>query len=354
MINDPLGHVLLKERLLRTVPHLLNQWEEPHGKRTSAPPHAHWVITGVGSSEAHARFLVHLIHTYSRATAEYRPLSAFLERPPMNAHHAGLIVFSQGLSPNACLALRQHQHFAHTILFSAPIASILEDATEAMGLLVEQLIQSHSVTWVPFGEDTERGLLVRTLGPISGYLAAIEWLQNTYPPGPKKISKVLFQDSLEQAMTTPLPFPAKKLLHKIQEGEVFVMGASPEIEYSQNLAYKLIESLFLIHVRPQEILSFVHGSFQSLRYSQKKPVCLLLDQGSHKKQNLIERLQDLIDKLKGTSLFLRTNLPAPYTILAYELMLGQWTQQLLEETRLDIKNWPGKGEDPVLYEIDRF
>jgi len=62
------------------------------------------VLTGVGSSAAHARFLAHLLTERYALDATALPLSAFLT-PRATASEEILIVFSQGLSPNARIAL---------------------------------------------------------------------------------------------------------------------------------------------------------------------------------------------------------------------------------------------------------
>jgi creatinine amidohydrolase len=60
-----------------------------------------------------------LLNLYANRSASYLPLSGFTDehRPAFNGKT--LIVFSQGVSPNAQIALRKRRDFSHTILFSA-------------------------------------------------------------------------------------------------------------------------------------------------------------------------------------------------------------------------------------------
>ena len=348
---DDKGHNLLQERLSRLLPHLLKNATH-HGKRTAAPSHAHWVITGVGSSEAHARFLVYLIHTYSRATAEYRPLSAFVKNAPRNARHAGLVVFSQGLSPNAAIALQYHRDFAHTVLFTAPLATLQAETDVDRSHLIESLIQSHCATFVPVGEDTERGLLLRVVGPAAAYIAAIEWLHRTYPLGPKLISKTCLEACSQQAINIPLPLPAKDFLIHAQTKGILIIGAAPEIEYAQNLAYKLTEGLNIPHVLIQEALGFAHGPFQSIRGNPTHaPLVILLSHPEEKNKALMSRVQSLLVHCQTPILSLQTDLPEPYRILAYELTLNQWVLQIITAMGLNLHQWSGKGEDFPLYDL---
>ncbi len=350
-LDEDKGHNLLKDRLSRLLPYLLKNAAH-HGKRTAAPSHAHWVITGVGSSEAHARFLVYLIHTYSRATAEYRPLSAFLKDAPRNARHAGLVVFSQGLSPNAAIALQYHRHFAHTVLFTAPLAALQAEADIDRSQLIESLIQSHCVTFVPVGEDTERGLLLRVVGPAAAYIAAIEWLHCTYPLGPKLIRKTSLETCLQQALQAALPLPAEDFLIHAQQKGILIIGAAPEIEYAQNLAYKLTEGLNIPHVRIQEALGFAHGPFHSMRGNPaNSPLVILLAHTEEKNKALLSRVQSLLTHCNTPIFSLTTDLPEPYRILAYELTLNQWVLKIIEAIGLNLRQWPGKGEDLPLYDL---
>src|SRR5215470_9208176 len=98
------GHAILTARL-RTIPAAL----AATAARELVPldlgdrPIRRVIATGVGSSAAHAALLAHEVRRAGRdATAV--PLSAFLAAPAP-APDDVLVVFSQGLSPNAGLAL---------------------------------------------------------------------------------------------------------------------------------------------------------------------------------------------------------------------------------------------------------
>ena len=74
-------------------------------------------VTGVGSSAGHARFLAHRLRQGGLA-AEWLPLSAFASGLPAGAARDGLVVFSQGLSPNARLALAQAEQWRAAVVLS--------------------------------------------------------------------------------------------------------------------------------------------------------------------------------------------------------------------------------------------
>ena len=69
----------------------------------SDPAGRRYLVTGIGVSEGPARCLVSLLARGGRC-AVFLPLSAFAEGPPPGAWDT-LVLFSQGLSPNAQIAL---------------------------------------------------------------------------------------------------------------------------------------------------------------------------------------------------------------------------------------------------------
>src|SRR5262249_30915459 len=74
--------------------------------------------TGIGSSEAHARLLVHLVAEHTTLPARLLPPSALLAPGPGCAEDV-LVVFSQGLSPNAQLALTHAARWRRVVAATA-------------------------------------------------------------------------------------------------------------------------------------------------------------------------------------------------------------------------------------------
>src|SRR5262249_45655760 len=112
------GHAILTARL-RTIPAAL----AATAAREIVPlglgdrPIRRVIATGVGSSAAHAALPAHELRRAGRdAVAGRRP--AFLAGPEP-APDDVLVVFSQGLSPNARLALDEPERFRRTVLVTA-------------------------------------------------------------------------------------------------------------------------------------------------------------------------------------------------------------------------------------------
>src|SRR5262249_58617891 len=112
--------------------------------------------TGIGSSEAHARLLAHLVAEHTALPARFLPPSALLVPVPGCAEDA-LVVFSQGLSPNAQLALAHAARWRRVVA-----ATAVTDAGRLAAL------RARGVTVVPFAGEGEFGTLVRVIGPLPG------------------------------------------------------------------------------------------------------------------------------------------------------------------------------------------
>src|SRR5262249_17936819 len=107
------GHALLAERL-RALPAALRADVCLRG----AVPRAarRFVTTGAGGSGAHGRFLAQLLGEHAGVAARFEPLGRFASPLPADAAETVLVVFSQGLSPNAWLALAMPQAWQAVVL----------------------------------------------------------------------------------------------------------------------------------------------------------------------------------------------------------------------------------------------
>ena len=97
---DPLGHELLTRRLA-DIPGILAAMLAggPAPLRPTTLAARRFIVTGTGSSEAHARYLVMLLNLYTERAAAFLPLSGFVDSPPGAFAGRTLVVWSQGVSP---------------------------------------------------------------------------------------------------------------------------------------------------------------------------------------------------------------------------------------------------------------
>jgi hypothetical protein len=122
------------------------------------------VTTGVGSSEAPARRCAALLRRVGMP-ASFAPISAFATSSAPSG--AELVVFSQGLSPNAGLALGAASMFERVVLFTSVAPGT--DRARICGLDVSLRAGVELSVLPPQQED---GILPRVLGPVVASLAA--------------------------------------------------------------------------------------------------------------------------------------------------------------------------------------
>jgi creatinine amidohydrolase len=118
-VSEP-GLALLRERL-QSIPDLLEGWARSPEAALAAKPRMiprRVVATGLGSSEAHARYLVWLLNRFTDIPAEFLPTGALLSPELGSYRDRTLVVFSQGLSAHARIALSRRSDFASTVLFT--------------------------------------------------------------------------------------------------------------------------------------------------------------------------------------------------------------------------------------------
>jgi creatinine amidohydrolase len=198
------------------------------------------VATGVGSSTAHAALLVHELRRAGR-DAIVVPFSAFLA-PPTAAPDDVLVVFSQGCSPNARLALDTPERWRRIVLVTA--------VTDAQQLAP---LRSAGVVVQTIDGANEFGTLVRVVGPMAGYVMALRLAQS--------LGGLVAPDfdGLTEPFATVVP-PALGA-DQLAAPLAFVTSGT-YADVVQNLQYKIMEGLLLPMPPVWDVLHLAHGPFQ--------------------------------------------------------------------------------------------
>ena len=197
MSKDPLGHELFEKRILDSIEFAEKEILQPCIRETTNPLPKHWITTGIGSSQAHAQFLSYLINYFTPSSSEFIPTFEFIK--PIEKYHAqeGLIVFSQGLSPNAQIPLRQQERFDHTVLFTATTVNGAQKTGEPTRMEILNKLKKNKQTIIHFNPENEYELLARVAGPFNAYIAAIKfanaYISSEIPLIPTKNTPEYFQ-----------------------------------------------------------------------------------------------------------------------------------------------------------------
>jgi hypothetical protein len=344
---DPKGHRLLADRLAQipvVLAEMLARPPPPLGPATLAT--RQFIVTGTGSSEAHARYLGSLLNLHTDRTASYLPLSGFSDSNRAAFAGKTLVVFSQGVSPNAQIALRRQREFAHTVLFSATTPEVAESAGKPgrAALLRELVAAGGELVTFPLAE--EYTTLIRFVGPMAGYLACLQFASQLagcrFPLPPAGTILPLLA-------TAP---PANLLGAMLGTPERFGRGfhlvcAAPISEFAQNLACKFMEGVFWPCPPISDFLQFAHGPFQQMS-AHPHPV-VILQGDSPLEAELVQRSVRMLADAGLPAYVVPVNAPPLYSIFGFEAAFNRLVFALMQRLGTDQVNWPGKGRDDLLY-----
>ncbi len=345
--EDPRGHGLLLRRVAMARELALTFLSEPLGDPWE-PSVAGVVATGVGSSEAHARHLVGLLNAHTSVPAEFVSLGSFADPGAMTEARRArtLVVFSQGLAPNARVALSQASAFAGCVL----VTSATEAGQERSGRperaeLLRTLIRG-GVRVERFPVEDEYTVLVRVIGPACGFVAAMRLVGSVSGSRIGRLEeRALLAGALGGLADGDWPGRIRdRLGEELEagwEGGVMVMPGEL-VGCAQNLAAKFVEGFYVAPPRLVETLELVHGTFQQLM-ARPAPVWVL---GG---DPLSIRARDLLESAGLKPFHLPLGVPPSAMPLAVELLFNPALADGVRRLGLDQVNWPGKGLDGPLY-----
>lgn len=348
---DPLGHELLAQRLRAVTPLLLEMVNHPL-ERVSARTltSRSFLVTGTGSSEAHARFLVHLLNRRAGRPAEFIPLSAFCDMPADFGRGRTLVVISQGISPNAQVALRRAGDFDHTVMFTSTTAAGAEAAGKHERAALVRSMEASGVEFIRSPLEEEYSTLIRFIGPLAVYVSAWQFARclaaELMPP--------LAADTLATLLATRAPAPVVARFirdaDRFRRGFYLVAGA-PLCEFAHNLSYKFLEGLYWSTPVIWDFLQFAHGPFQEVTV-QPRPVVILEEPGATS-SDLAARTRRMLESAHVPCIDIKATSTSPLVIFEYEALFNDLVTQLALHFRIDQRNWPSKGKDDPLYGFAR-
>ncbi len=345
--TDPLGHALLARRLA-LIPELLLDLAQHPLERVSARTLTarSFLVTGTGSSEAHARFLVHLLNRHARRPAEFIPLSAFCDMPAEFGRGRALVVISQGLSPNAQVAIDRREDFDHLVVFTSTTAAGAEAAGKRDRAERIRHLEQSGVEFVRSPLEEEYSTLIRFVGPLAVYLSVHQFVRclaaELLPP----------ITSGELARMLDARAPASVVDRFASHAEDFKRGfyllaGSPLCEFAQNLSYKFLEGVFWSAPVIWDYLQFAHGPFQEVTL-QPRPVVMLQGPGETE-HDLAARTRRMLVSAGVPCIDISTTTPAPLCVFEYEALFNDLVLRLIRRLGVNQRNWPSKGRDDPLY-----
>jgi len=308
-----------------------------------------FVTTGVGSSAAHARVLAHLLAVELGLPARFAAAGAFVA-PVADAGRDVLIAFSQGLSPNARLALATPGAWAGVVLITGVAADDPSTSADKHASL-EALRRAGGVCIVQPG-GTEYGTLLRVGGPLAGYaiayrLAAAIGRAAALPVGHLDLDADAICAHMEAAAAR-----AKTIWTQGDpfENPIVFLASGGYGERADNLALKVHEGLFVPAPQIADLIGFAHGPFQALC---ERAVTLLVLQraGAALEDALVARLRSMLDASRHRLIMLPAALAGARTLFEHEAMVNEIVLRAIAAREIDQARWPGRDRERPLYDV---
>jgi hypothetical protein len=288
------------------------------------------VITGVGASEAVARFVGAALRHLPQLEVVEAPLSCFLE--PATGAGRNLLVLSQELSPNARLALARAGAFEH--------ATLVTSLERGDARLAEFVGRGGEVCTVP--PASEKGLLVRVMGPLTTALTvlrlggALEGLEHHLVRLPEAM-----EAALEHGLGLGRAWPAEASRAPLLATGWYARGL-------ELLAWTWMETLFVEPPPTWDVLQLAHGPWQQ-HYRAKGPLLAL--RRPDDVPGLWPRLEQMVAQSGHTLVTLGASLPAPLCFFEHAAAVFGLLAALVERAPRELRCWPGFGTDGPLYSV---
>ena len=295
-----------------------------------------YYVTGIGSSEAHAKYLQCYFNANSIFLAEFIPLlqlrNSFIDTS------IPLILFSQGLSPNVLPCIEKYD-YKNIILFTA--VTVNNNNLEKVKILNKLFENDSQIVNYPY--EDEYDTLIRIIGPLAGYLAVYKFIMFHTTPFLANEIKINFRKHINSySIYTPKEYFVSRL---IQYKKICIIASYPLKDYIQNIIYKFIEGIFITPLIC-DYLEFSHGFFQNTLNSNGK-FCYILFDSNDNDSEYISKIYKMVDN-DNCIWTITSELPALLKIIEFEMKVNYFLKLLINRLNINQKNWNGKDQT-ILY-----
>jgi len=330
------GHQIIYQRI-EDAPYYLM---ETHIEKYTFDPAYRYYVTGVGSSEAHARYLVHLVNEYHPdIRIQYSPIMACYRR---EAGPVKLLVSSQGMSP-VVLRVLSVWNYADIVL----LTSVTKNNENKAKVAVLQELEKAGSQVIQFPLEDEYRTLLRTVGPLVGYGVIYQMVTGV------SFSSAQERHALSLLKNTRSQLPPTTFYDGLDgSSQILILASHPLTSFMQNLVYKLTEGAFIRSVQFMEYLEFPHGAYQNMEYQRHYGTLthVILLTGPQLEPEILRRTHALLGD-EYPIWEIPSTLSEGLQILEYEMVLNYFVLQLIERKNIDQVNWFGKERQHVLYEV---
>jgi creatinine amidohydrolase len=326
----------------------------------NAPPKLPRVLvtTGIGTSEGHARHLAEAAVRWMGQPARFATTGSLMHGPPPESKQDWLVVFSQGLSANARHAFQDLEQWGGVVLVTGHSASPQRDeapSPENRACLAD--LEARGVLRIDMGCGTEYGTLLRVVGARVGYAVAWSFLRTLAyrrlePLDALQVDAArLYDAQTHAAHESKRVFPEAESIAPFfaAERSLILVAEGGALELADQLSLKLAEGMLRPQPRAVDVLQFAHGPLQSLALRPMSILYLSQVDPPPDAANWLRRFAETLDPALHDLRVLRARLPLPFAVVEYEAMLDECVLRVLEETGVDIVDWPGREREAALY-----
>lgn len=278
-----------------------------------------WVTTGVGGSEGPARVMAGALRRALGACAGFVPLSRFA-CDGADVGGDALVVFSQGLCPNARIALA-HKGFAHTLVITA------------RGDVGAGVALRHP-------PRDEGAMLARVQGPAAATLMGLRVVA--------ALGGEAVPEGIPAAVRDALAEPGEALA---LDRPVALLRCDDELELAHGLRWKWLEATRRSDVAVYDALGFAHGPLQSC--ADRDAQVVLLTRDAPGEVALWARVRAVLRETGCAVRSLPAALPGAWSFFEHDARWGAaLCASLAAAGDVDLLRWPTQGRDGALYDLD--
>lgn len=321
------------------------------------------ITTGIGTSEGHARHLAEAAWRWFGQPARFASTGSLMRAVPPDSQEDWLVVFSQGLSANARYSFRDLSHWGGVVLVTGvslqpgegETESEVEEAPENRIWLRE--LEARGVIRLDMGCGTEYGLLLRVIGARVGYAVAWSLLRTLARRRLRPFDALtidaqrLRKAQHDAALGLGGIFPEHESIAPFFAADrtLILVSDTGALELADQLSLKLAEGMLRPQPRCVDVLQFAHGPLQSLAGRSASILYLSHADPDPEAAALLRRFEDTLDPALHDLRVVRAKLPLPFAVLEYEAIFDECVLRVLEETGIDLVDWPGADREASLY-----
>ncbi|HEX6246131.1 MAG TPA: hypothetical protein VFZ61_34645, partial [Polyangiales bacterium] len=294
-----------------------------------AQPARRVLSTGIGLSEAPARLLASQL-------ADRGVCARFCVTSQVAEHGRPddlLVVFSQGLSPNAQLALGDAPNVGTRWLVTSVEPG---SATSAQAEFLASCL-ARGVHPIVIPPPAEAGALVRMVGPTVAALLALRLAASL--GADEELTRRLHE--------VPDRYRALPLELALDDSALGLIAVGMHPEWVHAHRWKLLETLLRDDPPIWEALQFAHGPLQA--YYERRLTLLVFEAGG--RSPLVERIQATLQPGRHRLVRISSALPPPLAFFEHAATLDTLLLHAVQASGRDLFDWPARDADGPLYDL---